>query len=112
MHNDIGLELSQCDLRGRKRDVFLILRKKDVRQRRRAGYAAMSLGFGVTELLASIQNLERLTKERLAVHRKRAETPDVRAQLLRYGVCICSCHFSEHTTHTGEACCGNARVTS
>lgn len=71
----------------------------------------MSLGFNVSELLESIQRLEKLTKARLAERRKGAEATDpLRAQLVRYGVCTCSCHFTEHTMHTGEPCCGNARV--
>jgi hypothetical protein len=88
----------------RRRDVFLI-------QPGRAGHAAMSLGFNVSELLESIQRLEKLTKARLAERRKGADTVDsLRTQLVRYGVCTCSCHFTLHTTHTGDPCCGNARV--
>jgi hypothetical protein len=71
----------------------------------------MSLGFNVSELLESIQRLERLTKARLAERRNAAERVDpLRVQLVRYGVCTCSCHFTEHTTHTGEPCCGNAQL--
>jgi hypothetical protein len=69
------------------------------------------MSFRFSELLQSVQHLETLTKTRLAERRKAAQAVDpVRAQLARYGVCACSCHFTENTTHTGEPCCGNARL--
>jgi hypothetical protein len=69
----------------------------------------MSFGFNMSELLHSVQHLEALAKARLAERRKDAADP-MRSQLLRYGVCTCSCHFTESTTHSGEPCCGNARL--
>ena len=69
----------------------------------------MSFGFDMSELLQSVQHLETLAKARLAERHKEAEDP-MRSQLLRYGVCTCSCHFTEFTTHSGEPCCGNARL--
>jgi hypothetical protein len=71
----------------------------------------MSSELRISELLQSVQELQALTKARLAERRKGADAEDpLRAQLMRYGVCSCSCHFTENTTHTGEPCCGNARV--
>jgi hypothetical protein len=78
-------------------------------RRYRTAYFAMSFGFDMSELLHSIRQLETLAKARLADGRKDAGDP-MRAQLLRYGVCTCSCHFTESTTHSGEPCCGNARL--
>jgi hypothetical protein len=69
----------------------------------------MSFGFDMSELLQSVQHLETLAKARLAERRKEAGDP-MRTQLLRYGVCACSCHFTEFTTHSGEPCCANARL--
>jgi hypothetical protein len=69
----------------------------------------MSFGFDMSELLQSVQQLETLAKARLAERRKQAVDP-IRTQLLRYGVCTCSCHFTESTVHSGEPCCGNARL--
>jgi hypothetical protein len=71
----------------------------------------MSSEFSISELLQSVQQLQALTKARLAERRKGADAVDpLSAQLMRYGVCTCSCHLTENTTHTGEPCCGNARV--
>jgi hypothetical protein len=71
----------------------------------------MSFGFEISELLQSVRQLETLAKARLAERRKGAETVDVvRTQLMHYGVCTCPCHFAEDTVHSGEPCCGNARV--
>ena len=70
----------------------------------------MNSEFNISELLQSVQQLETLAKARLADRRKGADAVDtLSAQLMRYGVCTCSCHFTENTTHTGEPCCGNAR---
>jgi hypothetical protein len=69
----------------------------------------MSFGLNMSELMQSVQHLETLAKARLAERRKDAGDP-MRAQLQRYGVCTCSCHFTEFTTHSGEPCCGNARL--
>ena len=69
----------------------------------------MSIGFDNSELLQSVQHLETLAKARLAERRKEAGDP-MRTQLLRYGVCTCSCHFTQSTTHSGEPCCANARL--
>jgi hypothetical protein len=69
----------------------------------------MSFGFDLSELLQSVQYLETLAKARLAERRKEAVDP-TRTQLLRYGVCTCSCHFAKSTVHCGEPCCGNARL--
>ena len=69
----------------------------------------MSCGFDLSELLQSIQHLETLAKARLAERCKEASDP-MRSQLLRYGVCICTCHFTESTVHSGEPCCANARL--
>jgi len=69
----------------------------------------MSFGFDMSELLQSVRQLETLAKARLAERCKGAEDP-TRTQLLRYGVCTCSCHFTESTAHSGEPCCGNARL--
>jgi hypothetical protein len=69
----------------------------------------MSLGFDMSELLQSIQHLETIAKARLA-ERRAATVDPLRIQLARYGVCACSCHFSESTVHSGQACCGNARL--
>jgi hypothetical protein len=71
----------------------------------------MSFGFDISELLHSVRQLETLAKARLVERRKGAEVVDpARIQLARYGICTCSCHFTENTAHTGEPCCGNARV--
>jgi hypothetical protein len=71
----------------------------------------MSFGFDISELLLSVQHLETLAKARLVERRKGAQAVDpARIQLARYGICTCSCHFTENTAHTGEPCCGNARV--
>jgi hypothetical protein len=71
----------------------------------------MSLGFEFSGLLQSVRQLEALAKARLAERRNEAEAVDVvRTQLMRYGVCTCPCHFAESTIHSGEPCCGNARV--
>ena len=69
----------------------------------------MSFGFDMSELLQSIQHLETLAKARLAERRKAAVDP-LRTQLARYGVCACSCHFNVATVHSGQGCCGNARI--
>jgi hypothetical protein len=69
----------------------------------------MSFGIAMSELLESVQQLETLAKARLEEKRKAAVDP-MRTQLLRYGVCTCSCHFTEYTVHSGEPCCGNARL--
>jgi hypothetical protein len=71
----------------------------------------MSFGIAISTLLQSVQQFETLAKARLAERRKGAESVDlIRIQLLRYGVCTCSCHFTKNTMHTGEPCCGNART--
>jgi hypothetical protein len=65
----------------------------------------------MSELLQSVQQLETLAKARLAEKRRGAGVLDTTAaQLARYGICTCSCHFAENTSHSGEPCCGNARV--
>lgn len=69
----------------------------------------MSFGFDMSELLQSIQHLETLAKARLAERRKGTGDP-LRTQLARYRVCACSCHFDARTVHTGQGCCGNARI--
>jgi hypothetical protein len=69
----------------------------------------MSFGFDMSELLQTVQHLETLVKARLAERRTEAVDP-MRTQLLRYGVCTCSCHFTVFTRHSGEPCCGNARL--
>jgi hypothetical protein len=74
-----------------------------------AGHFVMSFGIGMSELLQSVQHLESLAKARLAERRKGAGDP-MRTQLLRYGVCTCPCHFTDCTVHSGEPCCGNARL--
>ena len=72
---------------------------------------AMSLRIAISTLLESVQQFEALTKARLAERRQGADSADlIRAQLLRYGVCTCTCHFTKNTVHTGEPCCGNART--
>jgi hypothetical protein len=67
------------------------------------------MSFDVSELLQSVQQLEMLAKARLAERRRGTEDP-MRTQLMRYGICTCTCHFTDNTTHTGAPCCGNARV--
>jgi len=69
----------------------------------------MRCSFDMSELLQSVRHLETLAKARLAERRKDAVDP-TRAQLLRYGVCTCPCHFTRFTVHSGEPCCGNARL--
>jgi hypothetical protein len=69
----------------------------------------MSFGFDVSELLQSIQHLETLAKARLA-ERRTGPIDVMRIQLARFGVCACSCHFHPATVHTGQGCCGNARI--
>lgn len=72
---------------------------------------AMSSGIDISTLLQSVKEFEALAKARLAERRKGADSADIlRTQLLRYGVCTCSCHFTENTVHTGDPCCGNART--
>jgi hypothetical protein len=73
----------------------------------------MSSGFDMSELLQSVRQLETLVKARLAERRRGAENgtlDPLRIQLARYGVCTCSCHTTQNTLHSGEPCCGNARV--
>jgi hypothetical protein len=71
----------------------------------------MSFGIEISTLLQTVQHLETLVKARLAERRNGAEAADLlRAQLVRYVVCTCPCHFSESTVHTAEQCCGNARA--
>jgi hypothetical protein len=55
----------------------------------------------MSELLQSVQHLETLVKARLVERRKEA-VDLMRTQLLRYGVCTCSCHFTMFTLHSGE----------
>ncbi len=69
----------------------------------------MTFGIDMSELLQGVRHLEMLAKARLAERRKEATDP-LRTQLLRYGVCTCSCHFTDFTRHSGEPCCGNARL--
>jgi len=65
----------------------------------------------VSTLLDSINRLEALTRERLA--ERRPDDSDrlaTMAQLVRYGVCTCSCHTTDYTTHRGTPCCSFAKT--
>jgi hypothetical protein len=73
----------------------------------------MSAGFDMSDLLQSVRQLETLAKARLAERRRGVQAgvlDPLRIQLARYGVCTCSCHTTQNTVHSGEPCCGNARL--
>jgi hypothetical protein len=71
----------------------------------------MSFGFDNAGLFQAIRQLEMLAKARIAERRKGADATDgTLAQLARYGVCTCSCHFNANTVHTGELCCANGTL--
>jgi hypothetical protein len=109
--SDGDSEISNGDLTVRKRDALPIPRADRLRRRLRTGHSAVSSEFNLSELLQSVRQLETLTKARLAERRKGPDGIDpLRVQFMRYGVCPCSCHFTENVSHTGEPCCGNARV--
>lgn len=60
----------------------------------------------IAALLSSIKKLEALTGERLA--QRRADDSDrlfTATQLARFSVCLCTCHSTEYTTHSGTPCC-------
>jgi hypothetical protein len=60
----------------------------------------------ISALLSSIKKLEALAEERLA--QCRADDFDrlfIATQLGRYGVCLCTCHTTDYTTHSGTPCC-------
>jgi len=72
------------------------------------------------ELRRQVSEINRATRARS--DGKRAEmaragappkgpTKGLYAQLRRFGVCTCPCHFSENYRHAGDSiCCGNAEV--
>jgi hypothetical protein len=63
------------------------------------------------DLMASISDLENITKGRLqkndAANRERLK---MLSQLTQFGVCTCHCHFGTSVFHSAEPCCGNARL--
>jgi hypothetical protein len=65
----------------------------------------------ISALLSNIKKLEALAEERLA--QRRADDSDrlfTATQLVRYGVCLCTCHTTDYTTHSGVACCALAKT--
>jgi hypothetical protein len=65
----------------------------------------------IAALLSSIKKLEALTEERLA--QRRADDSDrlfTAVQLGRFGICLCTCHTTDYTTHSGTPCCALAKT--
>jgi hypothetical protein len=65
----------------------------------------------IAALLSSIKKLEALAEERLA--QRRADDSDrlfTATQLAQYGVCLCTCHTTDYTTHSGAPCCALAKT--
>jgi hypothetical protein len=65
----------------------------------------------ISALLSSIKTLEALAEERLA--QRRADDSDrllTATQLGHYGVCLCTCHTTTYTTHSGTPCCALAKT--
>jgi hypothetical protein len=65
----------------------------------------------ISALLSNIKKLEALAEERLA--QRRTDDSDrlfTATQLARYGVCLCTCHTTDYTTHSGALCCALAKT--
>jgi hypothetical protein len=65
----------------------------------------------ISGLLSNIKQLEALAEQRLA--ERRADDCDrlfTATQLGRYGVCLCTCHTTDYTTHSGTPCCALAKT--
>ena len=65
----------------------------------------------ISALLSSIKKLEALAEERLA--QRRVDDFDrlfTATQLGRFGVCLCTCHTTDYTTHSGTPCCAMAKT--
>lgn len=63
---------------------------------------------GLKELLQSLAELSTIIEAGKRVDRTDYKLMD---QMAKFGVCMCSCHFNDYTTHTPDAlCCSGGKT--